>query len=94
MRKKNYDLDRTKSNNFTIIHWFTSFLFFSFSSLDRKSQKNKIKKQQITRIVNQPTKSTSLGNFSFINKVDDTPETTPTTNAAQNDPRRPKEKQW
>lgn len=87
---------RTKPNNFNIIHWFSIFdsFFFSFSSLDRKSQKNKMKKQQITRIVNQPTKSTSLGNFNFINKVDDTPETTPTINAAQNDPRRPKEKQW
>lgn len=65
----------------------------SFSSLDRKSQKNKLKKQ-LARNVNQPTKSTSLSSFNFINKTDDTSDTNMSANNAQNDPRRLKEKQW
>ncbi|XP_031626771.1 hybrid signal transduction histidine kinase M [Contarinia nasturtii] len=67
-----------------------------YSSLDRKSQKNKMKKQQVARTVNQPTKSTSLSNFNFINKSDDTHDSdaASTMNAAQIDQRRPKPKQW
>lgn len=51
-----------------------------------------MKKQQVTRGVNQPTKSTSLSNFNFVNKVE--PETTSTANSELSDPRRLKEKQW
>lgn len=70
------------------------FFLFRYSSLDRKSQKNKIKKQQATRNVNQPTKSTSLSNFNFINKSDDPIDTDPPMSAAQLEQRRSKEKQW
>lgn len=69
------------------------FLPRRYSSLDRKSQKNKMKKQA-ARGINQTTKSTSLSNFNFINKSDDTLETSPTMNINQNEQRRSKEKQW
>lgn len=44
----------------------------------------------MTKSVNQPTKSTSLSNFNFINKAEETIETI----ATENDLRRSKEKQW
>lgn len=65
-----------------------------YSSLDRKSHKNRMKKQA-ARSTNQPTKSTSLSNFNFINKSDDMLDTSPPINSAQSErERRQKEKQW
>lgn len=69
------------------------FISYSYSSLDRKSQKNRMKKQA-ARNINQPTKSTSLSSFNFINKSDDILDTSPPINSAQNEQRRSKEKQW
>lgn len=55
-------------------------------------------KKQALRAINQPTKSTSLSNFNFINKPDDTLDTNSTTNSvqnySQNENRRSKEKEW
>lgn len=64
----------------------------SYSSLDRKSQKNKIKKA-IGRNTNQPIKSTSLGNFNFLNKPDEMLDAISITSAVS-DQRKTKEKQW
>lgn len=51
-------------------------------------------KKLAARGINPTTKSTSLSNFNFINKSDDTLETSPTMNINQNELRRSKEKQW
>lgn len=52
-----------------------------------------MKKQQMTRSVNQPTKSTSLSNFNFINK-DDTLNPNSAANLVLLEQRQAKEKQW
>lgn len=68
-------------------------LVHRYSSLDRKSQKNKIRKQ-ITRGGNQPpTKSTSLGSFNFITRPDDASDAISVT-SANSEQKRLKEKQW
>lgn len=77
------------------LHCF-NFVLCSYSSLDRKSQKNRMKKQA-ARSINQPTKSTSLSNFNFINKSDDLLDTSPPANSGlsrDNEQRRSREKQW
>lgn len=66
---------------------------FRYSSLDRKSQKNKVKKQVTRHNQHPPTKSTSLGNFNFIHKQDDTSDAISVTSAVS-DQRKVKEKQW
>lgn len=76
-----------------ILVWLTHhFVVDSYSSLDRKSQKNKIKKA-IGRNTNQPIKSTSLGNFNFLNKPDEMLDAISITSAV-GDQRKTKEKQW
>lgn len=60
--------------------------------MDRKSQKNKLKKH-MARSYNQPIKSTSLGSFNFIARPDDTSDAISVT-SANSEHKRMKEKQW
>lgn len=69
-----------------------AFFVDRYSSLDRKSQKNKLKKQ-MARSNNQPTKSTSLGSFNFIARPDDTSDAISVT-SGNSEHKRLKEKQW
>lgn len=64
-----------------------------YSSLDRKSQKNKMKKQ-LARASNQPpTKSTSLGSFNFIARPEEALDAISVT-SGNSEQKRAKEKQW
>lgn len=67
--------------------------FRRYSSLDRKSQKNKLKKH-IGRGLNQPTKSTSISNFNFLNKSDDLLDEKEENNDSLADARKLKDKPW
>lgn len=65
-----------------------------YSSLDRKSQKNKLKKQMARHGVNQPpTKSTSLGSFNFIARPEEALDAISVT-SGNSESKRAKEKQW
>lgn len=65
-----------------------------YSSLDRKSQKNKLKKQLARQGSNQPpTKSTSLGSFNFITRPEEALDAISVT-SGNSESKRAKEKQW
>lgn len=80
------------SEQYILPHLIVCCLHCSYSSLDRKSQKNKVKKT-VGRNTNQPIKSTSLGNFNFLNKPDEILDAISITSAVS-DQRKSKEKQW
>lgn len=69
------------------------FCSFRYSSLDRKSQKNKIRRP-VQRGGNPPVKSSSLGNFNFLNKQDDSYDAVSIASGHSDQRNKPKEKQW